>query len=86
MPYCKGQITRVRQCSGCVEVTVEGEAPGSFPIDNCCFAMIVDPDDPELVGHQIEYCDGHMRFLDEFDEGPPAPSPFPLPSCSSRHI
>ncbi len=50
MPYCRGQITRIRQCSGCVEVTVAGEAPGSFPIDNCCFAMIVDPDGPELLG------------------------------------
>ena len=86
MPYCRGQITRIRQCSGCVEVTVAGEAPGSFPIDNCCFAMIVDPDGPELLGRQIEYEDGHMRFLDEFDEDAPAPIPFPLPSCSSGHI
>jgi len=86
MPHCKGQIMRIRQCAGCVEVTVAGEAPGCFPIDNCCFAMIVDPDGPELLGRQIEYADGRMRFLDECAEDPPAPILCPLPSCSSGHI
>ena len=62
MPYCRGQIARIRQWSGCVEVTVAGEAPGSFAIDNCCFAMIVDPDGPELLGRQVEYADGMMRL------------------------
>jgi len=86
MPCCNGRIVRIRQCSGCVEVTVAGEAPGSFPIDNCCFAMIVDPDGPELLGRRIEYSDGQVRFLDEFDEDPPAPIPCQKPACSSHHI
>ncbi|MBP7937925.1 MAG: hypothetical protein KA354_25090 [Phycisphaerae bacterium] len=86
MPYCKGQITRIRQCSGCVEVTVAGEASGCFPIDNCCFAMMVGADGAELLGRRVEYSDDHMRFLDECAEDPPAPIPFPLPSCSSGHI
>lgn len=88
MPYCRGRITRIRQCSGCVEVTVAGEAPGSFPIDNSCFAMIIDRDAPGLIGRHIEYSDGYMRFLDECEEDPttPAPIPFPKPSCSSHHI
>lgn len=85
MSHCKGKITRIRQHSGCVEVTVEGVVPGSFPVDNGCFAMLHNPDIP-LIGRQIEYFDGHMRFLDECDEAPPARIPFLQPSRSPQHI
>lgn len=83
MPYCKGQIICIQQHSGCVEVTVSGETPGSFPIDNCYFAILHDFETP-LIGRQVEYRDGHMRFLDELDEEPPAMIPFP--SRSPQHI
>lgn len=85
MPYCKGKITRIRQCSGCVEVTVAGETPGAFPLDNCCFAMIIDPEAP-LIGRPVEYSDGHMRFLDDFEEDPPSPITFRRPSCSPQQV
>ena len=65
MSYCKGVITRVVQHGGCLEVTVSGESPGSFPIDNCCAWAILDTEGTDWVGRPVEYADGFMRFLDE---------------------
>ena len=64
MMYCKGTIVGLRQCGGCVEVIVDGECPGAFPIDNSCFRMIDGCEGPEWVGRPVEYQDAHMRFLD----------------------
>ncbi len=91
MPYCKGQVTRVRQCSGCAEVTVEGESPGSFPIDNCCLAGILDVEGTHWIGREIEYEDGHLQLVDECEEDSPDDNarpiiPFPYPARSQSHI
>jgi len=64
MRYCKGTIVGLRQCGGCVEVIVDGESPGAFPIDNSCFRMIAGCDGTEWIGRPVEYEDAHMRFLD----------------------
>ena len=62
--YCKGTIVAVRQCSGCVEVTVSGESPGAFIIDNGCVWPIVDAEGTNWIGREVEYENGQMRFLD----------------------
>jgi len=62
--FCKGTIVAVRQCSGCVEVTVTGKSPGAFVIDNCCVWPIVDAEGTNWIGRQVEYADGQMRFRD----------------------
>ena len=62
MNYRKGTIVAVRLCGGCVEVTVTGEAPGSFVIDNCCMWSIVDCEGPDWIGRYVEYEDGMLRF------------------------
>jgi hypothetical protein len=64
MCYCKGHVIVVHQHSGCWEVVVEGERPGSFPIDNLCVWPIVDAEGADWIGRQVEYVDGMMRFLD----------------------
>ena len=64
MNYCKGVVAAVRQCGGCVEIEVVGEAPGTFPIDNSCFRMIRDCEGVDWIGRPVEYQDAHMRFLD----------------------
>ena len=64
MTRCKGTVVAMRQCSGCVEVTVEGEAPGSFIIDNGCFWIMAANIGPDWIGLAVEYQDAHMRFLD----------------------
>jgi hypothetical protein len=76
--YCKGTIVRVRQCAGYLEVHVAGEASGSFVIDNCYVAALLDPDGPGLVGRKVEYETGMMRFLDEEDTQAPEPAPIIL--------
>jgi hypothetical protein len=65
--YCKGTIVRIRQCAGCIEVHVAGEVSGSFAIDNCYVAALLDPDGPGLMDREIEYEAGMMSFLDEED-------------------
>ena len=74
--YLKGTIVRVRQCAGCVEVHVAGESPGAFVIDNCLAPPFLDPDGPGLMGREVEYEAGMMRYLDaeEHDVLEPAPS------------
>lgn len=64
MRCCKGTIVAVRQRGGCVEVIVDGECPGAFPIDNSCFRMIVGCEGADWIGRPVEYRDAHMRFLD----------------------
>ncbi len=64
MDYCRGVVTAVRQCGGCVEVEVVGESPGMFLIDNSCFRMIRECEDADWVGRPVEYQEAHMRFLD----------------------
>ena len=86
--YCKGSIVRARQCAGCLEVHVAGESPGTFVIDNCLVPPFLDPDGPGLVGREVEYEAGMMRFLDEKDihiQEPAPIIPFPHPICSSDH-
>ena len=86
--YYKGTIVRVRQCSGCLEVIVEGESPGAFVIDNCMVPPLLDPDGPGLVGQRVEYEAGIMRFLDEEElhiQEPAPIIPFPRPTCSRSH-
>jgi len=75
--YLKGTIVAVRQCAGCVDVTVSGESSGSFAIDNCLVPLLLDPDSPGLVGKRIEYDAGMMRFLD-FEEDAQAQEPAPI--------
>ena len=64
MKYCKGTVTALCQHGGCVEVLVEGEAPGAFAIDNLCFGMIAANEGTDWIGRPVEYEDAHMRFLD----------------------
>jgi hypothetical protein len=64
MNQIKGMVTRVTQCSGCLQVTVVGEEPGTFIIDNCCVWSIVDAEGANWIGRWVEYVDGYMRFLD----------------------
>ena len=61
---CKGTIVAVRQHAGCLEVTVEGEASGSFVIDNACAWPILDCEGADWIGRDVEYEDGLLRFLD----------------------
>jgi hypothetical protein len=62
--YCKGTVVALRQCGGCVEVTVRGESRGVFIIDNASFGMIAANEGTDWIGRPIEYEDAHMRFLD----------------------
>jgi hypothetical protein len=64
MQYCIGTIVALRQCGGCVEVTVAGETPGTFIIDNACFGMIAANEGTDWIGRPVEYEEAHMRFLD----------------------
>jgi len=92
--YCKGTIAEVMQASGCIEVTVKGESPGVFIIDNCCVWEIVDAQGRDWIGRSVEYEDGQMRFLDSPeavevarpDDHSPDTIPFPHPARSTRHI
>ena len=88
--YCKGTIAEVMQASGCIEVTVKGESPGVFIIDNCCVWEIIDAQGRDWIGQSVEYENGQMRFLDSPERTEEADSPrtipFPEPACSSRHI
>jgi hypothetical protein len=63
MRRLKGVVDKVVQCGGCLEVTVVGERPGTFVIDNCCVWSIVDMEGPDWIGRRVEYADGCMRFL-----------------------
>ncbi|GMU20510.1 MAG: hypothetical protein AMXMBFR13_06070 [Phycisphaerae bacterium] len=86
--YLKGTIVRIRQCAGCLEVHVAGESPGAFPIDNCMVPPLLDPDGLGLVGREVEYEAGMMRFLDDEDQVMQAAPiiPFPHPACSTDHV
>jgi hypothetical protein len=64
MVLVKGIVTRVVQCGGCLEITVAGEMPGVFSIDNCCVWSIADAEGFNWIGCRVEYADGCMRFLD----------------------
>ncbi len=64
MNHLQGTIVSVRQHGGCLEVTVEGEAPGCFVIDNCCMWSIVDCEGDDWIGRKVEYEDGMLRFFD----------------------
>lgn len=64
MKHCKGTIVGLRQYGGCVEVIVDGEHPGAFPIDNSCFGMMAANEGTNWIGRPVEYQDAHMRFLD----------------------
>ena len=64
MVYRKGTIVSVRQYAGCVEVTVAGERPGSFVVDNSCFRIIAGCEGTDWIGRPVEYRDGQIRFLD----------------------
>ncbi len=64
MKRIKGIVERVVQFSGYLEVTVVGEKPGTFSIDNCCVWSIVDAEGWNWIGRRVEYVDGCMRFLD----------------------
>lgn len=72
MSYCKGRVIAVHPCSGCWEVVVEGERPGTFAIDNVFVWPIVDTEGVDWIGRQVEYADGMMRFL---DTAPTRPDP-----------
>ncbi len=67
MMYCKGTIVGLRQCGGCVEVIVDGEHPGVFPIDNICFGMMAANEGTYWIGQPVECEDAHMRFLDSLE-------------------
>ena len=62
MTRIEGQIKAIRQCGGCVEVTVSGPRSGTFTMDNCCAENIIANEGPTLVGQWVEYRDGHVRF------------------------
>jgi hypothetical protein len=81
MTHYKGTIVGIRQCGGCVEVIVAGEMPGSFPIDNSCFRMIVGCEGLNWIGRCVEYRDASMRFLDapETPEAAASPNHVSLP-------
>jgi hypothetical protein len=79
MRYCKGHVTAVYHHSGCCEVVVEGDCPGTFAIDNLCIWSIVDAEGADWIGREVEYQDGCMRFLDTVPDSP-APHPAPI-SC-----
>lgn len=64
MQHFKGFVTRVVQCGGCVDVTVVGEKPGRFAIANALMWALVDAYGADWTGRQVEYLDGHFRFLD----------------------
>ena len=64
MKHCKGTVTALRQHGGCVEVLIEGEAPGAFIIDNLCFGMIAANEGVDWIGRPVEYENTHMRFLE----------------------
>ena len=91
MEYFKGIVVAIRQCGGCVEVVVEGESPGAFPIDNSCFRMISECEGNKWIGRPVEYEDANMRFLDspevleeaEFGDHPSLPA---LPPRSTSHF
>ncbi len=82
MNHRKGTIVAVEQGGGCVGVTVVGERPGTFLIDNCCYRMIVNCEGSRWIGRPVEYKDAYMRFLDspevveeaESEHHDPAPS------------
>ena len=75
MSYCKGRIVSVRHCGGCLDVTVAGEQPGAFPIDNCCVFSILGIEGADLIGRFVEYEHGYLRFLDHArTSSPPASS------------
>ena len=86
--FCKGTIVQVQPCAGCVEVTLAGESPGAFVIDNCLIPGIIDMEGREWIGRPVEYIDGLMRFLDNPEEEEAARRiiPFPNHSRSSDHI
>jgi hypothetical protein len=84
MRYCKGVVVALRQCGGCVEVTVTGVHPGTFIIDNSCFRMIVQCEGNHWIGRPVEYKDGHMRFLDTPETLEDAMSEFV--SAASPHV
>ncbi len=64
MNYRNGTIVSVNQCGGCMEVVVEGEAPGCFIIDNGCVWAIVGCEGTDWIGREVEYEEGMLRFLD----------------------
>lgn len=74
MSYCKGRVTAVYHHSGCWEVVVEGESPGTFSIDNLCIWSIVDAEGADWVGREVEYEDGYLLFLDTSPAAPAAQS------------
>ena len=87
--HIRGTVVSVTQHGGCVEVAVVGEKPGKFPIDNCLVPAFLDPDGPGLVGRQVEYEAGMMRFLDEEEIQVQEPTPiihFRHPTCSPDHV
>lgn len=75
MQRCQGIVQRVVQYGGCLEITVTGEKPGVFAIDNCCVWSIVDAEGSNWIGRHVEYDDGFMRFTDcrieDFGENTP---------------
>ena len=84
MSYCKGRVAAVYQHGGCCEVVVEGEFPGTFPIDNLCIWSIVDAEGADWIGREVEYEDGMMRFLDATPATPARqPTPMPCPQILS---
>ena len=64
MMYGKGTIIGMRPCGGCLEVVVDGECPGAFPIDNSCFGMIAANERSDWIGRPVEHEDAYMRLLD----------------------
>ena len=72
----KGTVTAICQHGGCVEVQVEGEAPGAFIIDNLCFGMIAANEGVDWIGRPVEYENAHVRFLERAATAPCSDSTF----------
>lgn len=76
--HCKGKVVAIHQCSGCLEVVVDGKQPGAFSIDNCLVPGIIDMEGAHWIGRKVEYLDGYLRFLPTESRS--------RPSRSSHHV
>jgi hypothetical protein len=72
MTRIEGQIKTVRQHGGCVEITVDGPRGGTFTMNNCCAQNLFANEGPDLIGRDIEYRDGYLRFQDADSDTLPA--------------
>lgn len=82
MNHLKGIVAAMERYGSHYVVSVVGPAPGTFMLDNCCLAGIIDMEGPDWIGRPIEYEDGFLRFLDREEQDSPAPITSPNPARS----